>query len=537
MNRVFLMLTLLGLTLSGCSGVDWFPEQVATPATTTATTSGTSGPTVLTVAAFSFTPITNAIAGSPQSSNAITVTLSSGTSAPISVSEGGKYKINSGDFTSVAGVVNNNDTVVVQHTAASGDGQRVTTTLTIGNKSATFSSTTANVSVAQFSMTPPGVVNATAGSPLTATTTVALTTGTSATISVAGAGQYKINSGAFTSGNGTVKNSDTVTVQHTTASGTEQTVTTLIIGDKSATFVSTTASAIFSVKDFSFAPLTGVVVLAPQTSEIITVGFNSGASAKISVKDGAYKINNGAFTSADGIVNDADKVTVQHTAASGDGQEVRTILTIGDRSAVFSSTTAITAVAPFSFTPASVTGVALGSLQTSTTTVALTSGTSAKISVTGGQYKIGNGTFTSADGVVNKGDVVVVQNTASSTASTSTAAQLVTTTLTIGEQSSTFSSTTAASTFIPLLVTNVTTGSTVTSNPIVVVLSSSTPVAISVTGGEYSINGGAFTSVAGTVKNNDLVTARHTAGATTKITVSTFVTIGGQNFPFSSTTI
>lgn len=59
---------------------------------------------------------------------------------------------------------------------------------------------------------------------------------------------------------------------------------------------------------------------------------------------------------------------------------------------------------------------------------------------------------------------------------------------------------------------------------------------ITVSGGTYNINGGAFTAVAGTVVDGDEVQARHTSSASYLTLTSTTVTIGGVSDTFSSTT-
>lgn len=64
-----------------------------------------------------------------------------------------------------------------------------------------------------------------------------------------------------------------------------------------------------------------------------------------------------------------------------------------------------------------------------------------------------------------------------------------------------------------------------------------TVASISVVGGEYSINGGAFTSSAGTVDNGDEVRARHTASDEYLTDTDTVVTIGGVSDTFTSTTM
>lgn len=59
---------------------------------------------------------------------------------------------------------------------------------------------------------------------------------------------------------------------------------------------------------------------------------------------------------------------------------------------------------------------------------------------------------------------------------------------------------------------------------------------ITVTGGTYSINGGAFTADAGTVNVGDEVRTRHTSSASYVTATNTTVTIGGVSDIFTSTT-
>ena len=62
------------------------------------------------------------------------------------------------------------------------------------------------------------------------------------------------------------------------------------------------------------------------------------------------------------------------------------------------------------------------------------------------------------------------------------------------------------------------------------------PTAISIQGGEYSINGGAYTSATGTVTNGAKVTVRVTASSTFGTTTSTTLTIGKNSGKFEVTT-
>jgi len=63
------------------------------------------------------------------------------------------------------------------------------------------------------------------------------------------------------------------------------------------------------------------------------------------------------------------------------------------------------------------------------------------------------------------------------------------------------------------------------------------PSAISIVGGQYSINGGAYSSAAGTVNNGDRITVRVTASGLYSTTTTATLTIAGVNYLFSVTTV
>jgi hypothetical protein len=85
--------------------------------------------------------------------------------------------------------------------------------------------------------------------------------------------------------------------------------------------------------------------------------------------------------------------------------------------------------------------------------------------------------------------------------------------------------------------TDVVASATITSAPITVSWINA-PAAISVSGatGTYNKNGGAYTAVAGTVVNGDVVRVRHTASGSAATAVNTILTIGGRSDTFTSTT-
>lgn len=82
---------------------------------------------------------------------------------------------------------------------------------------------------------------------------------------------------------------------------------------------------------------------------------------------------------------------------------------------------------------------------------------------------------------------------------------------------------------------NVATSTEITSDP-VTITGIDAAADITVTGGTYNINGGAFTADPGTVVNGDSVRARHTSSASASTATNTAVTIGGVSDTFTSTT-
>lgn len=329
MIRLFFAVAMLCLALAGCGGVEWFPEPTVIP--------GADGAT-LNVTPFSFAPKTKVTAGDVQTSDPVTISMTGGP-AKITVSTGGSYKINSGEFTSAEGTIKNSDQVTVRHTHTAAEVQ-VATTLTIGDESATFVSTTADsvTDVPAFTFTPK--TNFTVGSEVISDgITVDLGSATSAPISVVN-GQYSIGTAAFTSAAGTVNDGVTLRVRHTPTT-TGQTVSTVTIGGRSATFVSTTVT----VAAFTLNP--SQVSAAVNSTQVAGVTLSiTGGTAPISVATTSnstttseYSINGGIFTTAAGTVKNGDQVRVRHQASSISGRSVTTELTIGDKKALFTSTT------------------------------------------------------------------------------------------------------------------------------------------------------------------------------------------------------
>jgi len=190
----------------------------------------------------------------------------------------------------------------------------------------------------------------------------------------------------------------------------------------------------------------------------------------------------------------------------------------------------------FSFT--ALTDVAFASSNESESVTIIDISTDVDVSITGGTYSIDGGEFTNAAGTLTEGQTLTVAVTADSEFSATSTA-----TITVGGVSASFSVTTLAQDVSPesLVFTDITEADfeqSFTSETITITEINDT-AAISITsdaGGEYQINGGDFTTTAGTVEEGDTVAVRITSGATVGIITEATVTVGDASDTFSVTT-
>lgn len=162
----------------------------------------------------------------------------------------------------------------------------------------------------------------------------------------------------------------------------------------------------------------------------------------------SYTIAPGAFTA----VNNGGHSTVVYDTVAGTATYTPATNYMGNDSAPFSFNPGSgvitknnclswiagnTTVNPFVFNP--VTGQPLSTLVQSNSILVSGPNIAVPISITGGQYSINGGSFTSAAGMVNPGDTVIVEVMTSGSPSTAAS-----TTLTISSTSATFTATTAA---------------------------------------------------------------------------------------------
>jgi hypothetical protein len=289
---------------------------------------------------------------------------------------------------------------------------------------------------------------------------------------------------------------------------------------------------VFSIPDKVDQPISSLI----ESDSITVSGIN--LLAPITISDGGeYSLNNsGIYISTSGIVINGDSVTVRQSSSSSFSATTDVVLTVGGVSDTFSVTTLAGDTLPDAFTFTDQTGVGLSMVVESNTINVGGINTGASISITGGEYKIGAGTYTSAEGAVNDGDTVTVRQTSSGSFSTTTDAVL-----TIGGVSDTFSVTTLAADTTPSAFTFTDqTGvalSTVVESNSITVAGINTAAPISITGGEYAVNGGAYITSSGTVNNGDTVRVRQTSSGSFSTTTEAVLTLGGVSDGFRVTTL
>ncbi len=168
------------------------------------------------------------------------------------------------------------------------------------------------------------------------------------------------------------------------------------------------------------------------------------------------------------------------------------------------------------------------------------SGINASISasISGGEYAVNGGSYTTGSIKVNNGDIINVRQTSSSEHSTSSSAVLdlngVSDSFDLMTLANTTDSTPDLFSFVDRV--DVELGSVNISNSIIV-SGINTAAVISIVGGEYAINGGNYTAVAGEVLNGDTVTVRQTASSVYSTATHATLDIAGVSDTYSVLTL
>ena len=288
---------------------------------------------------FSFDALTDVDIGTTQTSNTVTIT---GISNQVDVSiEFGEYSIgcDANSFTSENGTILVDQTICVRHTASDENFVQTTTTLTVGDFSQNFLTTT-------LPDTEPDAFSFAAVDEVSLSTTQ-----TSEAITAAGFqvdipisvtnGEYSLDcaTNGFTQTAGVISPNQTVCVRHTSSANYLTAVnTTLNINGVTASYVSTT-SPDREPDDFNFTSATNVALSSLQTSNTITI-TGLGVDVEISVSGGEFSIGcSNSFSSTTTTISNQQTVCVRHTSSSSNSATTTTNLTVGTKSASFTSTT------------------------------------------------------------------------------------------------------------------------------------------------------------------------------------------------------
>ncbi len=272
-----------------------------------------------------------------------------------------------------------------------------------------------------------------------------------------------------------------------------------------------------------------------SSDEVTITGIDDNTT--ISVKNGKYSIDGGAFVSTAGTINDGQKVKVQVTSSANFGEVEKAVLTIGNTEKTFAVITKQQDINPDKISLSPVYDVNV-STEVESDEVAVTGiNTAIPISVEGALYSIDGSSFTAVPGTVNNGQKVKVKLTASSEYKDEKVAKLH-----IGNMIVPFHVTTMEepkehdTTPSPFSFSKVyTNDKEKPQEASIIVKGINEETDISITGGEYSVNGAAFTKEKSKVNLDDNVTVKVVSADYGKKSEAV-LTIGGVSSTFTVVT-
>jgi YD repeat-containing protein len=339
-------------------------------------------------------------------------------------------------------------------------------------------------------------------------------------------GRYRINAGAWQTTTGSVASGQTLQVQaQAPAAGGASQTATLEVGGVSGTF--TVTSIIDTTPDaFNLGGPASVTPGAWAQSAVVTIaGINT--STSISITGGEYRINGGTWQSGAGSVLAGQTLQVRIQAPAAGAPDRTATLNVGGVSGAFTVKSVVDAT-PDAFNLGAPASVAPGAWALSSTVTVTGIDVPVPISITGGEYRINGGTWQSAAASVSVGQTVQVRALAPGVGGASTTA-----TLSIGGVTGTFQATATA------------TGPVTTPNPfnlggpvytqpsmweashIVTISGITVAVPVSVAGGQYRINSGAWQTSNGSISAGQTIQIRVRAGLNTSDSRTGTLTVGG----------
>lgn len=338
-----------------------------------------------------------------------------------------------------------------------------------------------------------------------------------------------------------------IRMKYTPASNSNETYTVVCVAYTCAEHLwtnSATRSDPRAADAFDVADVTGAALSTLYTSDPFTVSWSPRTAGvqppniPISISGDAtaeYRVNGGAWTNASGWVGSGSTVEMRVTSAAVNGTDATATLSVGTTTSDYVVRTQDDTT-PDAFSLAAVTGsdpnVVVSSAPVTITGITAT----VPVSVSGDgspQLSTDGGTTWDTTGTVAPDGSVLVRLTSAAAYETARSA-----TLDVNGVTDTFSVTTGAFSFSVAAKTFVQQNSLITSDPVVLpVYLGASSISVSGDGSpEYSIDGGAFTSAAGTVSGGSNVLVRLTSGSSEGAESVATLTIGSASAGFSVTT-
>ncbi|MBA4787158.1 MAG: hypothetical protein H2039_03885 [Brevundimonas sp.] len=282
------------------------------------------------------------------------------------------------------------------------------------------------------------------------------------------------------------------------------------------------------------APVTGAAAGAWVLSASPVLSGFSGAAA-ISVSGGEYRIDGGSWRTAAGTVSAGQSVQVRVQAPTTAGASQTATLNVGGVTAAFQVTTAVAAAdtTPDAYDLGNPVAAASGAWAASNTITVSGVNAATPVSISGGQYRINGGAWTTANGTVTAGQTIQVQVQAPATGGAGQTA-----TLDVGGVTDTFQVTAAADATPDSYdlggPATAASGAWAASNTITVSgVNAATPVSIS--GGQYRINGADWTTANGTITAGQTLQVQVQAPAAGGASQTATLNVGGVTDTFQVT--
>jgi len=285
------------------------------------------------------------------------------------------------------------------------------------------------------------------------------------------------------------------------------------------------------------APDTPINVTAVAGQDSVTINWDAVANTE---HYRVYWNTTGNISTGDSYINAGKGTQVVHNNLSSDTIYYYAVLAVNsngfsDLSQVRSASSGAVDTTPNQFTFIDQTNIDINSLVISNQVTVAGINSASAISINGGEYSIDGGSYISNPSTIDNGQVVTVRLTASNNPD-----DVVNAILTIGGVSDTFSVTTLPVDTTPdafsfVSQNNVTVDTQVISNTISLA-GINAATAISITGGEYNVDGGAFTGNSATVVNGQQISVRQTSSTSYATSTEAVLTVGTITRSFSVTT-